>query len=823
MAGKSKPISVVISGEYTDRDIKRAISDLKSLQTEAPAASKGFGSLGDTLTKLGGVMAATFTVTAVVDFLRDSMQAAMEDEKSMVALATAMENVGLASRNAASEELIRAMSMQYGIADDLLRPSFQKLVTVTKDVEGAQRLLRTALDLSSAGYGDLESTTKALSAAANGNFTALQRLKVPIDANIIAAKDFDGAITALNAVVGGQAAAAAETYQGKMNRVTVAVGEAKEVIGYALLEAVDNAAEAFGGTDGLTNAIAGTGDALAKMVSPLTTVTSLMGRFSDIDLPGISSNVEVLGTTFDFLNLQMLESAPLIGNVIRLFKLLGLADDALAANDAAKAATQTQQALEIYDTTADGAIVTSKGLVGSFDAAADAAADAAGSVLGLSTALDVYSKVGYTPGGTLIKGMYDSGYEAPGMPGADAFQRSMDLAKRAAAAVAAARRGSSGSSGGSSRNTEDAAEKKAREAAQKAADALKQRMQQLKSYAEETGRAVTGFLSIDAAFTAFSDRQKAASDAYANLIEAQKQLGEDATQAEKDRVAELQKVYDSAKDAAARGAQDIVGEFVARAEQAKQFGEKLKVLLANGLNKQTFDEIAGMSADRGIQVANAFIDGNMRQNIDRVNDAVGSAKAVADQVGVQAATTFKDVGEGLAKGMMAALAAILDPKSKQTKALRSMMDDFAKSLNRVATIDVITRRYELGQTPPDVPSSGIDWAGQVAAAAGMNDSSAISDADFNAAFDRLNEWANGTWTPMAAGGIVTGPTPIIAGEAGPEAIIPLSRAGGMLSGGNTYSITVQAGIGDPRAIGQSVVEAITRFERANGPVYAKAT
>ena len=65
------------------------------------------------------------------------------------------------------------------------------------------------------------------------------------------------------------------------------------------------------------------------------------------------------------------------------------------------------------------------------------------------------------------------------------------------------------------------------------------------------------------------------------------------------------------------------------------------------------------------------------------------------------------------------------------------------------------------------------------------------------------------------------PTPAIVGEAGPEAIIPLNRVPQMMNGGNSYQITVQAGVGDPRAIGQQIVEYITRWENANGQRYAR--
>jgi hypothetical protein len=73
---------------------------------------------------------------------------------------------------------------------------------------------------------------------------------------------------------------------------------------------------------------------------------------------------------------------------------------------------------------------------------------------------------------------------------------------------------------------------------------------------------------------------------------------------------------------------------------------------------------------------------------------------------------------------------------------------------------------------------------------------------------------------MAEGGIVTRATQAIIGEAGPEAIIPLDRMGKM--GGNSYNITVQAGVGDPQVIGQQIVAYIKRYEKASGPVFAGA-
>jgi hypothetical protein len=74
--------------------------------------------------------------------------------------------------------------------------------------------------------------------------------------------------------------------------------------------------------------------------------------------------------------------------------------------------------------------------------------------------------------------------------------------------------------------------------------------------------------------------------------------------------------------------------------------------------------------------------------------------------------------------------------------------------------------------------------------------------------------------PLATGGIVMGPTQALIGEAGPEAVIPLNKMGSM---GGTYNITVNAGMGTNGAqIGEQIVNAIRKYERTSGPVFARA-
>ena len=70
---------------------------------------------------------------------------------------------------------------------------------------------------------------------------------------------------------------------------------------------------------------------------------------------------------------------------------------------------------------------------------------------------------------------------------------------------------------------------------------------------------------------------------------------------------------------------------------------------------------------------------------------------------------------------------------------------------------------------------------------------------------------------LAAGGIVTAPTLAMIGEAGPEAVVPLSRAGEFgMGGGNNVYLTVNAL--DPQTAAQSVVKALQSYNRSNGAV-----
>lgn len=100
-----------------------------------------------------------------------------------------------------------------------------------------------------------------------------------------------------------------------------------------------------------------------------------------------------------------------------------------------------------------------------------------------------------------------------------------------------------------------------------------------------------------------------------------------------------------------------------------------------------------------------------------------------------------------------------------------------------------------------------------------------------AAWDRNNPKPKKADYGLALGGILK-KTVFSAGEAGPEAVMPLSGRGGVMlrdalgmneRRGSTYNITVNAGMGASGTdLGREIVEAIKKYERTNGNVFASA-
>ena len=216
-------------------------TDFASGIKKASGQTEGFGKQVARNMKIAAVAAAGLAVAFGVD----AVKAAAADQKSQKQLQVALRNTTKATDKqvASAEKWITTQQFAYGIADDKLRPALAKLVRVTGDVKKSQDLLSLAIDVSAGSGKDLETVTNAISRAQQGNLSGLKKLGVPLDDTIIKNKDLAKALEITEKRFKGAAKEGAETLSGKMQIFNQRMGEAKESIGTAIIEALQPLAE----------------------------------------------------------------------------------------------------------------------------------------------------------------------------------------------------------------------------------------------------------------------------------------------------------------------------------------------------------------------------------------------------------------------------------------------------------------------------------------------------------------------------------------------------------------------------------------------------
>jgi hypothetical protein len=231
-----------------NRTLKLSIlADVDDLKKKLGEADKAVENNSSKISEFGKKAAAAFAVAAAAavaygtKLAVDGVKAAIEDEQAQLRLANALREATGATdaQIKATEDMILQTSLATGVADDQLRPAFQRLAVSTKDTVEAQNLLNLALDISKGRGLELEQVANALGRAQDGNTTALGRLGLGLSKAELSTLSFTEVQAKLSDLYGGAAAANAETFQGKIDRLKVGFDEAKESLGVALLPQVE--------------------------------------------------------------------------------------------------------------------------------------------------------------------------------------------------------------------------------------------------------------------------------------------------------------------------------------------------------------------------------------------------------------------------------------------------------------------------------------------------------------------------------------------------------------------------------------------------------
>jgi hypothetical protein len=217
--------------------------------------------------------------------------------------------------------------------------------------------------------------------------------------------------------------------------------------------------------------------------------------------------------------------------------------------------------------------------------------------------------------------------------------------------------------------------------------------------------------------------------------------------------------FKDAKDAATETGKSFLEALTDQVTKTQDFTVKINRLLAAGLSEGALQQVLAAGQEAGGAIADELLAGGA-DAIGQANALTAKVQSLGASVGQNAATQFYqggvDAGNALVQGISAVVA-----KYRIKLSSKGLSERQLKRLQRNLGVDV----------------------------------------DF---------LMSGGIPALADGGIVTGPTLALIGEAGPEAVVPLDRMGSM-GGGN---VTIHVNGGDP----QAVVDALRKFYRQNGPI-----
>jgi len=277
MAGQSRTLKLSILADVDQ--LKKSLAQANGDVDDSSSKMGEFSKKAGLAFAAAGAAAAAYAVTLAVD----GVKAAIEDEAAQVKLANALRNATGATEAQikATEDQILKMSLATGVSDEKLRPALQRIALSTGDLSKAQDLLSVALDVSTSTGKPLEAVANAIGKAFDGNTAALGKLGIGLSSAELKTMSFTDVQTKLTDLFGGAAAANAETYAGRLERLKVTFDEAKETIGYKLLPIIQQLVEFI-----------------------VNKVVPALGSFADFFKPitdAIEKNKETFMTFIDFI------------------------------------------------------------------------------------------------------------------------------------------------------------------------------------------------------------------------------------------------------------------------------------------------------------------------------------------------------------------------------------------------------------------------------------------------------------------------------------------------------------------------------------------
>jgi hypothetical protein len=207
-----------------------------------------------------------------------AVKAFAADEAAARRLAGAVDNLGLSFSQAKVTTFISELEQSAAIADDILRPAFQSLLTTTGSLTKSQELLNNAIQISRASGVDLATVATDLGKGYVGITRGLIKYNTGLTRAEITTKSFNEILGVMLARSAGQAQDYLTTTSYKMEVLSVAAGNAQEIIGEGLIDAF---ARVGGGTEAsdAAKAITNIATATSNVIKVLGTAIGLVEKF----------------------------------------------------------------------------------------------------------------------------------------------------------------------------------------------------------------------------------------------------------------------------------------------------------------------------------------------------------------------------------------------------------------------------------------------------------------------------------------------------------------------------------------------------------------
>ena len=308
----------------------KLLADVDNFTKNLNKADNDVSTFGDKVSDFGkkaGLAFAAAGAAAVAyagKLAIDGVKSAIADAAAQEKLALTLKNVTVATEAqiAATEDYITKTSLAFGVTDDELRPSLERLARATGNLQKAQELQTVAIDVAAGSGKSLEAVTNAMAKAAEGNTASLAKLGIGLSSAQLRTMSMEEITAKLADTFENQASVKADTFAGKMARLQIAFDEGKETLGAFILDAITPMVETIVNQviPAISSFTSNLGENLQpaiKIIQPI--INGLRNAFNSVK-NSLAENNEQLQPFYDFMvaifNFAKDSLAPFLGKVL---------------------------------------------------------------------------------------------------------------------------------------------------------------------------------------------------------------------------------------------------------------------------------------------------------------------------------------------------------------------------------------------------------------------------------------------------------------------------------------------------------------------------